>query len=259
MYHFQEELEEWQKQKQDLQSEISRIQMLKNNEEDELQRLRQQKSEMEINIYDLQTKRVRLELDGQHNEQESHELRNARDHTPLTDDHHKSEDVRFSSDYDRRGEIDTPQIYHSSQSSPQTSHPLSNSDHVTSYSSETSINNSHLHTHQPQQVISSEPFSTSPLLSSSFYDDCIKVDNNVMSLKRERSEIESQICDLRIQLTRLQTEVASLESRKTILETMHPNYVADDLKTGLMNGHVGTDANVDYDITRAITEVTKHF
>lgn len=253
-------MEEWQKQKQDLQSEISRIQMLKNNEEDELQRLRQQKSEMEIHIYDLQRKRARPELDGQHAEKESHELRNARDRIPLTDDHQNSDDFRFSSNYDRRGEIDTPQNCHSSQPSPQTSHPLSNSYHVTSYNSETSINNSHFHTYHPQQVISSETLSTSPLLSSSFYDDCIKVDNNVMSLKRERSEIESQICDLRVQLTTLQTEVASLENRKTILETAHRDYAADDLRTGLMNGHgVGAETDQDYDTTRVITEVTTHF
>ncbi|KAL9987709.1 hypothetical protein ACROYT_G002058 [Oculina patagonica] len=227
----QEELEEWQKQKQDLQSEISRIQMLKNNEEDELEKLRQQKSEMEIHIYDLQSKRARFELDGQHATQQPHELRNARDRIPLTDDQRKSEaEFRFSPDYDRRGEIHTPQNYLSSQPSLQTSHPLSNSYHVTSYNSETSINNSHFHTYQPQQAVSSETLSASPLLSSSFYDDCIKVDNNV-------------------------TEVASLENRKTILETVHRDYAADDSRTGLMNGHsVGDGADADFDITRTITE-----
>ena len=252
-----------QKQKQDLQSEISRIQTLKNNEEDELHKLRQQKSEMEIYIFDLQSQRVRLEMDGQlHSEPEVHEPRNARDRIPLTDDHHKSTDFRFSLDYERRGEVDTPQNYHSSQPSLQSSHPLPNSYHVTSYNSETSINNSHFHTYHPhQQVVSSQTLSTNPLSSSTFYDEAIKEDNNVISLKRERSEIESQVCDMRIQLTRLQTEVTSLESRKTILETMHRNYAADELTTGLMNGHggVGVDTDLDYDITRTITEVTKQF
>lgn len=211
---------------------------------------------MEICIYDLQTKKVRLELDGQPTEQEPHELRNARDRTSLTDDHGKSEVSRLSNDYDRRGEIDTLQDYHSSQSLLQTS----NSYHVTSYNAETSINNSHVHAYSPQQGISSETLSTNPLSGSSFYDDCLKVDNNVMSLKRERDEIESQICNMKIQLTRLQTEVTSLETRKTILETTHQNYATDDLRTGLANGHgVSVDTDLDYNITRAITEVTIQF
>lgn len=211
---------------------------------------------MEIYIYDLQSKRVRLELDGQHAEQEPREGRNERNRIPLADDHKKADDFRFSADYDRREENDTPQNFHSTQSSSQTSHALSNTFHTTSYNSETSINNSHFHTYQPQQVVSSETISTNPLSSSSFYDDCLKVDNDVVSLKRERSEIESQICDLRIQLTRLQTEVSSLENRKTILETMHQKYAADDMKTVLMNGHA--EVTLDYGTTRAVTEVREH-
>ena len=227
--------------------------MLKNEEEDELQKLRQEKSEMEIYIYDLHSKRVRLESDGQHAEQEPCEERNR---IPLADDHKKSDDFRLSADYDRREENDTPQNFLSTQSSSQTSHALSNTFHMTSYNSETSINNSHFHAYQPQQVISSETLLTDPLSSPSFYDDCLKVDNDVISLKRERSEIEGQISDLRIQLTRLQAEVSSLENRKTILETMPQKYALDDMKTVLMNGHA--DVTLDSETTRAITEVREH-
>jgi len=256
----QEELDELQRQKQDLQSEVLRIQTLKNNEEDELQKLRQKKSEMEIYIYDLQTKIGRLEMNGQPTEQEPHELRNATDGTSLTDDHGKSEVSRLSSDLNRRGEIETLQDYRSSQSLLQTSHSFSRSYNVTSYNSETSISNSHVHTHSPQQSVSSETLATNPLRSSSFYDDCLKADNNLMSLKRERDEIESQICDMKNQLTILQTEVTGLENRKTILETTHLNYATDNLRAGSVNGHgVSVDTDLDYNITRAITGVTIQF
>ena len=254
-------MDELQKQKQDLQSEILRIQTVKNNEEDELQKLRQQKSEMEIYIYDLRTKIGRHEMNGQFTEQEAHEPRHATDRTTsLTDDHGKSEVSRLSSDFDRRGEIETLQDYRSSQSLLQASHSFSSSYNVTSHNSETSINNSNVHTYSPRRGISPETLSTNPLGSSSFYDDCLKVDNNVMSLKRERDEIESEICDMKIQLTRLQTEVTSLENRKTILETTHLNYATDDLRAGSVNEHgVRVDTDLDYNITRAITEVTIQF
>lgn len=215
---------------------------------------------MEIYIYDLQTKIGRLEMNGQPAEQESHELRNATDRTSLTDDHGKSEVQRFSSDFDRRGEIATLQDYRSSQSLLQASYSFSSSNNVTSYNSETSINNSHVHTYSPQQGISPETLSSNPRRSSSFYDDCLKVDNNVMSLKGERDEIETQICDMKIQLTRLQMEVASLENRKTLLETTNLNYATDELRAGSVNGHeVSVDTDLDYNLTRAITEVTIQF
>ena len=195
-------------------------------------------------------------MNGQPTEQEPHELRNTTDRTSLTDDHGKSEVSRLSSDFDTRGEIETLQDYRSSQSLLQASHSFSSSYNVTSYNSETSINNSHVHTNSPQQDISSETLSTSPLRSSSFYDDCLKVDNNIMSLKRERDEIESQICDMKIELTRLQTEVTILEKRKTMLETSHLSYVTDDLRAGSANGHgVSVHTDLDYNIT----EVTSQF
>ena len=198
-------------------------------------------------------------MNGPPTEEEPHDLRDARDRTSLTDDHGQSEVSRLSSDYDRR-EIETVQDYHSSQSLLTTSHSLSTSNQVTSYNSETSINNSHVHTHSPQQGIFSETLSANPLTSSSFYDDCLKVDNNVMSLTRERNEIENQICDMKIQLTRLQREVTSWENRKTILETTHVNYGTDDLMTGPVNGHgVSVDTDLNYNITTTITEVTIQF
>ena len=77
-------------------------------------------------------------------------------------------------------------------------------------------------------------------------------------MKRERSELESQVNDLRIQLTQLQTEVTSLENRKTMLETIHGSYVSESKKTGQMNGRgVGVDSDVDLEVTKTITEVTK--
>ena len=77
-------------------------------------------------------------------------------------------------------------------------------------------------------------------------------------MKRERSELESQVNDLRIQLTQLQTEVTSLENRKTMLETIHGSYVSESTKTGQMNGRgVGVDSDVDLEITKTITKVTK--
>ena len=205
----------------------------------------------------MQTKIVRLELNDQSTEQEPDELRDARDRTSLTDEHGKSDVSRLSSNYDRRGEIETLQDYHLSQSVLQVSHSFSSSNNVTSYNSETAIDNSHVHSYSQQQGVSSETLSTNPLMSSSFYDDCLKVDKNVMSLTRERDEMESQICDMKIQLTRLQTEVASLENRKTILETTHMNYTTNDLRTGSVNGHgASVDTDLDYNVTRAITEVS---
>ena len=234
-----------------------RIQTLKNNEEDELQKLRQQRSEKEIYIYDLQTKIGRFEMNGQPPEQESHELRNTTDRTSLTNDDGESEGSRLSSDFDRKGEIETLQDYRSSQSLLQASHSFSSSYNVTSYNPETSINNSLVHTYSPQQDISPETLSSYPRRSSSFYDDCLKVDNNVKSLKRERDEIETQICDMKIQLTRLQAEVTNLESRKTILETTN---LTDKLRAGSVNGHEDSvDTDLDYNLTRAITEVTIQF
>ena len=88
--------------------------------------------------------------------------------------------------------------------------------------------------------------------------DSVKEDNDVISMKRERSELESQVNDLRIQLTQLQTEVTSLENRKTMLETIHGSYVSESKKTGQMNRRgVGVDSDVDLEITKTITEVTK--
>ena len=205
----------------------------------------------------MQTKIVHLELNGEPTEQKPHELRDARDRTSLTDEHGKSDVSRLYRDYDRRGEIETLQDYHPSQSLLQVSHSFSSSNKVTSYNSETAIDNSHVHTYSPQQGVSSETLSTNPLMSSSFYDDCLKVENNVKSLTRDRDEIESQICDMKIQLTRLQTEVASLENRKTILETTRMNYATNDLRTGSVNGHgASVDTDLDYNVTRAITEVS---
>ena len=217
---------------------------------------------MEIYIYDLQTKTRRFEMKGQNPEQESHELRNTTDRTSLTNDDGESEGSRLSSDFDRKGEIETLQDYRSSQSLLQVSHSFSSSYSVTSYNPETSINNSLVHTYSPQQDISPETLSSNPRRSSSFYDDCLKVDNNAMSLKRERDEIETQICDMKIQLTRLQAEVTNLESRKIILETTNLKYMyaADELRAGLLNGHEDSvDADLDYKITRVITEVTIQF
>lgn len=227
---------------------------------------------MEMYIQDLQIKRQRLEMDEQYSDSETREPRNARDRTQialtdgrtqvaLTDDH-KSEDYGFSTDYDSRRQVDNSQNYHSSQLhvSNQTSHfSASDGYHATSYNSDTSINNSYLHTHHPQRVVSSETLSPNPILSSStLHEDSIKEDNTVISLKRERSEMESQICDMRIQLTRLQAEVTSLENRKTILETVHRDYASDDLKVGLTNGYgVGIDTDLDYNIATSITEVTE--
>lgn len=215
---------------------------------------------MEIYIYDLQTKIGRLEMNGEPTDKESHELRNATDRTSLTDDHGKSEISRLSSEFDRNGEIGTLQDYRSSQSLVQASHSFSSSYNVISYNSETSVNNSHVHTYSPQQGFPPETPSSNPPRSSSFYDDCLRVDNNVMSLKRERDEIETQIYDMKIQLTRLQTEVTSLENRKTILETTHLTYAADELRARSVNGHeVSVDTDLDYNFTRAITEVTIQF
>lgn len=241
-YDFQEQL---QKVKEDLHAEITRIQSLKNQEEDELQNLRQQKSEMEIYIHDLQIKRGRLEKDGQHSQPKAHDMRNGRGHMHLTDDQKKSGDFGFS-DYDRRGSIDTLQTYDSVSQ---------NTYHLSSHSSETTINNSYsYHPHVSQN------HSTTQLSGPALHGDAVKEDNYVISLKRERSELESQICDMRIQLTRLQTEVTSLENRKTILETIHRSYSVEELRTGEVNGHgVGVDDAADFDTQRAITEVTTPF
>lgn len=201
-------------------------------------------------------------MNGQPPEQESHQLREATDRTSLTDDDGKSEGSRLSSDFDRKGEIETLQDYRSSQSLLQASHSFSSSYNVTSYNPETSINNSLVHTYSPEQDISPETLSSNPRRSSSFYDDCLKVDNNAMSLKRERDEIETQICDMKIQLTRLQTEVTNLENRKTILETtnLKYTYAADELRAGSVNGHEDSvDTDLEYNLTRAITEVTIQF
>ena len=232
-----------EKVKQDLQAEIATIQTLKNQEEDELQKLRQQKSQVEIYIRDLEIKRRQLVMENQNPRPEQYDARNGRGHVHLTDDQKKSGDRGFS-EYDRIKEADTLNRCDS----------LSyNRYQLTSYNSETSVNISN--SYHPY-IDSSQVLATSTPLNSPA--DTVKEDNDVISLKRERSELESQIGDMRIELTRLQTEVKGLENRKTILETIHRSRPTDELRTEQMNGYgVGTDTDVDFNVTTTTTEVLK--
>ena len=238
---FQKQLE---KVKQELQAEITKIQTFKNQEEDELQKLSQQKTEMEIYIYDLESKRGRLEMEEGHSKPEVHGIR--RGHVHLTDNDKKSGQVRFS-DYDRIEEADNLHSYNSVSS---------DQNQLTSYNSETTlVSNSYSYN---SHVVSAGTLEMNAFRDSTFHADVIKEDNDVISLKRERSELERQICDMRTQLTRLQTEVTGLENRKTILETIHGSYASEDARNGQMSGYgAGVDIDVDFDITRAIAEVTK--
>lgn len=234
-----------EKVKQDLQAEIATIQTLKNQEEDELQKLRQQKSQVEIDIGDLEIKRRQLLMEDQNPRPEQYDARNGRGHMHLTDDQKKSGDRGFS-ECDRIEEADTLNRCDS----------LSyNRYQLTSYNSETSVNISN--PYHPY-IDSSQVLATSTPLNSPA--DTVKVDNDVISLKKERSDLESQIGDMRIELTRLQTEVTGLENRKTILETIHRSNPTDELRTELeqMNGYgVGTDTDADFNVTTTTTEVLK--
>ena len=251
-YHLQEELKDWLKQKQDLQSEIAKIQTLKSNEEDDLLNLRQQKSDMEMYIYDLEIKKQSLEMDGLYSRTERQELRNAPDRTEV--------EVAFTSDRQSdKSEVDNSQNYHTSQQhvSHQTT-PFSSSDsyQMTYNNSDNSINNSYLHINHQQRSLSSETLSTNQN-SSTLHEDSTKEDNTVVSLRRERNELESQIYDMRIQLTRLHAEVTSLENRRTVLETVHREYATVDLEVKLTKGHVvGVDTDQDCNTARSMTEVT---
>ena len=211
---FQKQLEKVKQiNKLELQAEITKVQTFKNQEEDELQKLSQQKTEMEIYSYDLESKRGRLEMEEGHSKPEVHGIR--RGHVHLTDNDKKLGQVRFS-DYDRIEEADNLHSYNSDQN------------HLTSYNSEaTLVSNSYSHN---SHVVSAGTLEMNAFRDSTFHADVIKEDNDVISLKRERSELERQICDMRTQLTRLQTEVTGLENRKTILETIQGSYASEDAK-----------------------------
>ncbi|PFX23353.1 hypothetical protein AWC38_SpisGene12113 [Stylophora pistillata] len=259
----QEELKDWLKQKQDLRSEISKIQTLKTNEEDDLLKLRQQKSDMEMYIYDVEIKKQGLEMDGLYSRCERQELRNAPDRTEvevaITSDR-QPDNHRFSTDHDVKSEVENSQNYHTSQqqvSHQRTQFSSSDSYQMTSNNSSTSINNSYFHINHPQRGLPSETLSTNPN-SSTLHEDSIKEDNTVVSLRRERNELESQLYDMRIQLTRLQAEVTSLENRRTVLETVHRGYATADLDVKLINVHtVEVDTDLCRNTTRSTTEDEK--
>lgn len=232
--------------KEGLLEEITKIQTAKNQEENELQKLRQQKLEMEAYIYQLQGERGRFEI-----ERERYELgprEKTRDGKYLTDDDTKSGKVVLH-DGVKREEGDA--LHNSRLVS-------ANTYNLSSYSSEaTLINNSY--SDNPHLALT-QTFETNGCGGSMSSKDSVKEDNDVISMKRERSELESQVSDLRTQLTKLQTEVTSLENRKTILETIHGSYVSESTNTGQMNGQgVGVDSDVDLEITQTITEVTSLF
>ena len=186
-------------------------------------------------------------MEDQDPKPEQYDASNGRGHIMhFTDDEKKSGDRGFP-EYGTIEEADTLNRYDS----------VSYNRHQhTSYNSEPSVNISNIH---HLDIDSSQVLATStPLNSPGVLVDTVKVDNDVISLKRERSELEGQIGDIRIELTRLQTEVTGLENRKTILETIHRSYSNDELRTEYMNGYgLGTDANADFHITQTITEVIK--
>lgn len=230
--------------KDGLLEEITKIQTAKNQEENELQKLRQQKLETEAYIYQLQSERGRFEMERERSELGPRE--NMRDGKYLTDDDTKSGKVELH-DGVKREEGDT---LHNS-------HLVSaNTYNLSSYSSEaTLINNTY--SYNPHLAFT-QTAETNRFGGSMSSKDSVKEDYDVISMKRERSELESQVNDLRIQLTQLQTEVTSLENRKTMLEKIHGSYVSESTNTGQMNGRgVGVDSDVDLQITKTITEVTK--
>ena len=221
--------------KEGLLEEITKIQTTNNQEENELQKLRQQKLEIEAYIHQLQSERGRFEM-----ERERYELgprEKTRDGKYLTDDDTKSGKVVLHDGVKREE---------------------GNTYNISSYSSEaTLINNSY--SYNPHLAFT-QTFETNGCGGSMSSKDSVKEDNDVISMKRERSELESQVSNLRTQLTQLKTEVTSLENRKTILETIHGSYVSESTNTGQMNGQgVGVDSDVDLEITQTITEVTSLF
>ncbi|XP_068737353.1 golgin subfamily A member 4-like [Montipora capricornis] len=215
------------------------IQKLKNHEESELENLRKQKSELEINIGDLQRKK--------------HDMENLT-LTPEQYEVRKEEDQSYFTDYRKEHFGDSEYLRCETQQELNTSHQDSGS-YDRYYNLESSMNNYNSKEGCSQ---SSQVLATSTPLKSPGNADDVKDDNHITSLKRERSELESQIYDMQMQLEQLHTEVTGLENRKTILEAIHGAYSPVEMRTEMMNGYdlsVGVD--LDLSTPRTITEDKK--
>ena len=223
--------------KQDLQLEISRIQKLKNHEESELEKLRKQKYELEINIGDLQKKKH--DMENLTLTPEQYEVRKEEDQSYFTDDR---KEQFGDSEYLR---CETQQELNTSRQD--------SASYERYYNLESSMNNYNSKEGCSQ---SSQVLATSTPLNSPGNSNDVKDDNHITSLKRERSELESQIYGMQMQLEQLHTEVTGLENRKTILEAIHGAYSPVEMRTEMMNGYdVSVDVDLDLSTPRTITEV----
>lgn len=225
--------------KQELQLEITRLQKLKNEEEDELNLLQQQKNELGNSINEHQMEKATLAW-------EQCEVRSSWDQSCSYSDDEKQqfEDSRFSA-VEIRHEFNTLNSHDS------VSHEMR---HTTSSNSDSSMNYDYA-----SQVLSIQPSqeatTLTPLNSSESLED-VKDKNQMISLKSEKSNLESQIYDMRVTLTQLQTEVTGLENRKTILEALGETNSSDEVATDMANAYeVSFEADLDFITPGTITEV----
>ena len=230
--------------KQELQLEITTLQKLKNEVEEELNLLQQQKNELANSIGDLQSKKHQMEkatlASGQC------EVQSTWDQSCYYSDDEKQqfEDSRFSA-VEIRHEFNT---LNSHDSVSREMH------HTTSSNSDSSMNYDYVS--QVRSIQPSQEATTSTLLNSSESVEDVKDNNQMIAWKSEKSYLESQIYDMRVTLTQLQSEVTGLENRKTILEALGETNSSDEMATDMANSYeVSFEADLDFSTPGTIAEV----
>ena len=221
------EMESLKRQKEEMQYEKSGIETKNNNRERELHILCAQKSDMEALISgDLKT--------------EIHEPRKERDRIQDSLCDEQSAEHRLVSSERIQQDYLTQSHECSRQQSPGNFHPVED----ISFSS----------SHHPAFSSNIHPKNT--LRSSQIPRGTLKEDNEVTSLKREREEIVGQISDMRVQLAKLQTEVAHLECKKTILEALQHSHISNVLETETaIRNACGHDVELDSETKTPALEV----
>ena len=226
----QEQLDVLRKQREDLQVEITTIQRDRKREEKELALIQNEKFEIESTLLSL-----RKEIDNCDSfSTDFPSASTPRFHLSQVDSGSRSCNSKcetpsryYSSDHDTLSRIG---LSFSNESSPRLSSALLNS------SSRTHTSNS-------------------------------KENNELKCLSDEKVQLQTQICELRVQLSRLQTEVTDLENKKTVLVSVHGRHSESVLANGTgstsLNGvhnHRGSEdalrEDLKEELSKAIMEVS---
>ena len=220
--------------------EIIRLQKPKNEEGDDLNLLQQQKTELEISTGDLQTKKHQMEKATLASEQ--CEVRRDWDQSCYYSDDEKQQfgNSGFSA-VERKQEFNTSNS-HDSVSREMYHTATSNFDSSMNYDYDSQV----------RGIQPSQEATTSTLLNSSESLDDVKDNNQMIALKREKSDLEGQIYDMMVRLTQLQTEVTELENKKTILEALRGTNSSDEMTTDMANAY---EADPDFSTPGTIVEV----